>query len=95
MALYRAAELARDAGYPFVQVLKGTTWMSYSTEGKRMNVHGLGAEMKVRGSHGLKDQAPCEMKDRTVCPYFGTDFVLRQLITQFAAERGTAAVPRR
>jgi hypothetical protein len=86
MALYRGAELARQAGFDYFQVLSGKGWMGYSTRGQRMNVHAHGAELKVRGARTWKDQAPCEMKGR-MCPVFGTDHVLGRLGPLFAGQR--------
>lgn len=85
MALYRGAELARQEGYEYLQVLSGKGWMGYSTRGKRMDVHAHGAELKVRGLRDYKDQAPCEMKGGR-CPVFGTDHVLGRLGPLFAAQ---------
>jgi hypothetical protein len=85
MALHRGAELARQAGYPYIQILKGKGWMAYSTRGKRMNVHAHGAELKVRGSRGFSDQAPCEMKTGG-CPTFATAQVLERLGPLFAPQ---------
>ena len=85
MALYRGAELARQAGFDYFQVLKGKGWMSYSSRGTRMNVHAHGAELKVRGARTYKDQAPCEMKGG-MCPVFGTDHVLARLGPLFAGQ---------
>lgn len=85
MALYRGAELARQSGYDYFQVLGGKSWMGYSTQGKRMNVHAHGAEIKVRGTRNYRDQAPCEMKGG-MCPVFGTDHVLARLGPLFAGQ---------
>ena len=85
MALYRGAELARQSGYDYFQVLGGKSWMGYSTRGQRMNVHAHGAELKVRGTRDYRDQAPCEMKGGR-CPVFGTDHVLRRLGPLFAGQ---------
>jgi hypothetical protein len=89
MALYRGAELARQAGYDYFQVLSGKGWMGYSTQGKKMNVHAHGAELKVRGTRDYRDQAPCEMKGGT-CPVFGTDHVLARLGPLFAGQPAPA-----
>jgi hypothetical protein len=86
MALYRGAELARQSGYDYFQVLSGKGWMGYSTRGTRMNVHAHGAELKVRGARTYTDLAPCEMKAGR-CPVFGTDHVLARLGPLFAGER--------
>ena len=85
MALYRGAELARQAGYDYFQVLGGKSWMGYSTRGTRMNVLAHGAELKVRGARTYKDQAQCEMKGG-MCPVFGTDHVLARLGPLFAGQ---------
>jgi hypothetical protein len=85
MALYRGAELARQSGYEYFQVLGGKSWMGYSQRGQRMRVNAHGAEIKVRGARTYKDQAPCEMKGG-MCPLFGTDHVLRRLGPRFAAQ---------
>ena len=85
MALYRGAELARQAGYDYFQVLGGKSWMGYSSRGKRMNVHAHGAELKVRGARTWKDQAQCEMKGG-MCPVFGTGHVLQRLGPTFAGQ---------
>jgi len=85
MALYRGAELARLAGYPYFQVLSGKGWMGYSTRGKRMNVHAHGAEIKVRGSRDFADLGQCEMKAGS-CPVFGTAQVLEKLGPLFARQ---------
>lgn len=85
MALYRGAELARQAGYDYFQVLGGKRWMGYWTRGQRMRVTAHGAELKVRGTRDYRDQAPCEMNDG-MCPVFGTDHVLRRLGPLFAGQ---------
>ena len=85
MALYRGAELARQAGYDYFQVLGGKSWMGYWSRGQRMRVTAHGAELKVRGTRDYRDQAPCEMKGGR-CPVFGTDHVLRRLGPLFAGQ---------
>ena len=83
MALYRGAELARQEGYDYFQVLGGKGWTGFLSRGQRTRVNAYGAELKVRGARTYKDQAPCEMKGG-MCPVFGTDHVLRRLGPRFA-----------
>lgn len=80
MAIYRAAELARDAGFPYFQVVRSNfrvlplvTQYTYSSSGG-----GEKARLRIRFSRNANPPLLCEMEDNS-CKTYAVEEVLREL----------------
>lgn len=80
-ALYRSAELAREAGFPYFQVLRsrGTTTMVGSGYGPPSTYAGETVNLKVRGAQSPDGELVCENDDGRECMTLSTEKVLLEL----------------
>ncbi|MDQ4087567.1 MAG: hypothetical protein M3177_06110, partial [Pseudomonadota bacterium] len=85
-ALYRAAELARDHGYPFFQIVQSSVLVGEFVEGEGY-VQALGVPqgtgaviyLTVQGVHSADAPIACENNYRRGCRTLAAAEVLRQL----------------
>jgi hypothetical protein len=92
-ALYRAAELARDAGFPFFQLVRFKG---------RVTVRALGpndyiARLTVRGVRTRDEELKCESEAATDCGTYSTEEILRtfapRLTRQPPGDPGASPLP--
>jgi hypothetical protein len=81
MALYRAAELARDAGYPYFQIVQSNFGVLPLVAGNFIYSSGGGqtARFRIRGARSADAPIACEMVDSRGCHTFPVEEVLRQI----------------
>lgn len=88
-AAYRGAELAKAAGFDFIQVVSTKSMVrmrKYQYEREYTPIQ-YTTEMKIHGAHGTEGQLPCEIKGAMYCPFYSVDFVMRNLGPTVLAER--------
>ena len=79
MATYRAAELARDAGFAYLQLVDSDTEDNSETLGDLAAMAGVRVEVKARGVHDRNAPIACEMRDPRACCTLSVAETLRTL----------------
>jgi hypothetical protein len=79
MATYRAAELARDAGFAYLQLLSSDSDDNSEALGDLGAMGGVRAEVKARGVHGRDAPIVCEMPAPQACRTLEVAETLRTL----------------
>lgn len=65
MAVYRAADIVRQAGFEYMQIINQKGSKSYI--GSSMNSAGQDLKLWVKGSHDANPPSECRAKDPTLC----------------------------
>jgi len=80
MALYRAAEIARDAGFPYFQVVRSDFGVLPVIAGNTMSFSGGGqnARLRIRGAREANAPLACEV-EASACRAYSVEEVLRAL----------------
>lgn len=76
MAIYRAAELARDAGYPYVEILGGDASMENGLNSNRGNER---VKLFARPSNSADRPRICKSKNPAGCYTAKVDLILSRL----------------
>ena len=79
MATYRAAELARDAGFAWLQLIDSDTEDNEETLGDLASMAGIRVEVKARGVNDRNAPIPCEMPNPNACRTVSVAETLRTL----------------
>ncbi len=81
MALYRAAELARAAGYTHFQVVRSNVGALPLVAGNTVSFSGGGerASFRIRGARDGSPPTACEARQADTCRTFSVDEVIRTL----------------
>lgn len=99
-AYYRSAELARDAGFPFFQVVRYEGWTKTRRHAGTPPEMGVPTEylikLTVRGVHTRDAELKCESESPAHCKTYTTAEVLRTLgpsLQQPTGEQGASTSP--
>ncbi|HEY0036472.1 MAG TPA: hypothetical protein VGB66_07265 [Longimicrobium sp.] len=99
-AYYRAAEVARDAGFPFFQVVRYEGWTKTLRPAGTPPDMGVPTEyliqLTIRGVHTRDTELKCESESPAHCKTHSTEEVLRTLgpsLQQPTGGRGAAPPP--
>lgn len=79
MATYRAAELARDAGFAYLQLIYSDSEANSEMFGDLGAMGGVRAEVKARGVHDRQAPIVCEMPAPRACRILAVAETLRTL----------------
>lgn len=79
MATYRAAELARDAGFAYLQLIDADTEDNSDTLGDVSAMAGVRVEVKARGVNDRTAPIVCEMRGPQTCRTLSVEETLRTL----------------
>jgi hypothetical protein len=79
MAIYRAAEIAKQKGFVFLQVVKQEGSTRMIGVGSPNSYAGQDMELKIKGAAKLDDPMACEMKNAVHCTTLNVEEVMTRL----------------